>query len=385
MIDLIVGPFAEFAFMRRALVATVALSMSAAPLGVFLSLRRMSLLGDALSHAVLPGVAIGFMLAGLSLGAMAAGGVVAGLLVAALAGMISRATPLKEDASLAALYLMALALGVTLISRQGSQLDLLHILFGSALGVDEAGLLLVASVASISLLALAAMYRGLVLETFDPIYLSATGHRGWVWQQGFLMLVVINLVAGFQTLGTLMAVGLMMLPGSLCPALARPTGCPVGQRQRPSHARQRRRVAAVLPPRYAQRTDHHRLCRPVLSAVAAGVTDGLVTTTSQTSTPGGVGVPKSNRPRLWRNDGQVTPCARLTPYRSSKLTVTAALLGRDWQLSTKPWSVSQASRPKFLSMVTPPVMTLQRQVAQTPPLHEKGRSRPAAMATSSTC
>lgn len=212
MIDLIVGPFAEFAFMRRALVATVALSMSAAPLGVFLSLRRMSLLGDALSHAVLPGVAIGFMLAGLSLGAMAAGGVVAGLLVAALAGMISRATPLKEDASLAALYLMALALGVTLISRQGSQLDLLHILFGSALGVDEAGLLLVASVASISLLALAAMYRGLVLETFDPIYLSATGHRGWVWQQGFLMLVVINLVAGFQTLGTLMAVGLMMLP-----------------------------------------------------------------------------------------------------------------------------------------------------------------------------
>ncbi|MBP9906487.1 MAG: metal ABC transporter permease [Rhodoferax sp.] len=212
MIDLIVGPFAEFAFMRRALVATVALSMSAAPLGVFLSLRRMSLLGDALSHAVLPGVAIGFMLAGLSLGAMAAGGVVAGLLVAALAGMISRATPLKEDASLAALYLMALALGVTLISRQGSQLDLLHILFGSALGVDEAGLLLVASVATISLLALAAMYRGLVLETFDPIYLSATGHRGWVWQQGFLMLVVINLVAGFQTLGTLMAVGLMMLP-----------------------------------------------------------------------------------------------------------------------------------------------------------------------------
>lgn len=212
MIELIFGPFAEFAFMRRALVATLALSMSAAPLGVFLSLRRMSLLGDALSHAVLPGVAIGFMLAGLSLGAMAAGGVVAGLLVAALAGMISRATPLKEDASLAALYLMALALGVTLISRQGSQLDLLHILFGSALGVDQAGLFLVASVASISLLALAAMYRGLVLESFDPVYLSATGHHGWVWQQGFLMLVVINLVAGFQTLGTLMAVGLMMLP-----------------------------------------------------------------------------------------------------------------------------------------------------------------------------
>lgn len=209
------APFAEYAFMRRALVATMALSLSAAPLGVFLTLRRMSLLGDALSHAILPGVAIGFMLCGLSLTAMAAGGVLAGMLVAALAGFISRATTLKEDASLAAVYLMALALGVTLISSHGTQLDLLHILFGSALGVDTPSLLLVAGVASTTLVALAAAYRGLVLESFDPVFLNATGRSAsfkWAWQQGFLMLVVINLVAGFQTLGTLMAVGLMMLP-----------------------------------------------------------------------------------------------------------------------------------------------------------------------------
>ncbi len=206
------APFAEFAFMRRALVATLALSLSAAPLGVFLTLRRMSLLGDALSHAVLPGVAIGFMVSGLSLTAMAMGGVVAGMLVAAIAGLVTRFTTLKEDASLAAIYLVALALGVTLISGHGTQLDLLHILFGSALGVDQAGLLMVAGVASVSLIVLAALYRGLVLESFDPVFLAAAGRRGWLWQQGFLMLVVINLVAGFQTLGTLMAVGLMMLP-----------------------------------------------------------------------------------------------------------------------------------------------------------------------------
>ena len=210
--DMAVAPFAEFAFMRRALVATLALSVSAAPLGVFLTLRRMSLLGDALSHAVLPGVAIGFMLSGLSLTAMALGGVAAGMAVAALAGLVTRFTTLKEDASLAAIYLVALALGVTLISSHGTQLDLLHILFGSALGVDTQGLLMVAGVASVSLLLLAAMYRGLVLESFDPVFLNAIGRRGWLWQQGFLMLVVINLVAGFQTLGTLMAVGLMMLP-----------------------------------------------------------------------------------------------------------------------------------------------------------------------------
>jgi zinc/manganese transport system permease protein len=222
LISLLIAPFAEFAFMRRALVATVALSLSAAPLGVFLTLRRMSLLGDALSHAILPGVAIGFMLFGLSLTAMALGGVLAGMLVAAVAGAISRSTALKEDASLAAVYLVALALGVTLISHHGTQLDLLHILFGSALGVDAQGLYLVAAVSSASVLALAALYRGLVLESFDPVFLSAASQRHsvrgrsysrtWVWQQSFLMLVVINLVAGFQTLGTLMAVGLMMLP-----------------------------------------------------------------------------------------------------------------------------------------------------------------------------
>lgn len=210
--ELLLAPFTEFAFMRRALAATLALALSAAPLGVFLTLRRMSLLGDALSHAILPGVALGFMFFGLSLTAMALGGVLAGLLVVGLAGLVSRLTPLREDARLAALYLTALALGVTLIAHHGTRLDVLHILFGSALGVDAAGLYLVAGVSSLSLLALAGGYRGLVLESFDPQFLRALQRGSWCWQQGFLMLVVLNLVAGFQTLGTLMAVGLMMVP-----------------------------------------------------------------------------------------------------------------------------------------------------------------------------
>ena len=210
--ELLLAPFTEFAFMRRALAATLALALSAAPLGVFLTLRRMSLLGDALSHAILPGVALGFMFFGLSLTAMALGGVLAGLLVVGLGGLVSRLTPLREDASLAALYLTALALGVTLIAHHGTRLDVLHILFGSALGVDAAGLYLVAGVSSLSLLALAGGYRGLVLESFDPQFLRALQRNSWCWQQGFLMLVVLNLVAGFQTLGTLMAVGLMMVP-----------------------------------------------------------------------------------------------------------------------------------------------------------------------------
>ena len=94
---------------------------------------------------------------------------------------------------------------------------MLHLLFGSALGVDTQGLYLVAAVSSVSLVVLAALYRGLVLETFDPVFLATQtarhpGWPSWCWNQIFLALVVVNLVAAFQSLGTLMAVGLMMLP-----------------------------------------------------------------------------------------------------------------------------------------------------------------------------
>ena len=107
-------PFIEFGFMRRALVVCLALSLSTTMLGVFLLLRRMSLMGDALSHAILPGVAVGYLLSGMSLLAMTLGGFIAGIVVALVAGWVSRRTPLKEDASFAGFYLGSLALGVTL-------------------------------------------------------------------------------------------------------------------------------------------------------------------------------------------------------------------------------------------------------------------------------
>ena len=112
-------PFIEFGFMRRALVVCLALSVSTTALGVFLQLRRMSLMGDALSHAILPGVAAGYLLNGMSLLAMSLGGFFAGIIVALVAGIISRRTPLKEDASFAGLYLASLALGVPLVSLRG--------------------------------------------------------------------------------------------------------------------------------------------------------------------------------------------------------------------------------------------------------------------------
>lgn len=210
--DLLVSPFMDFEFMRRALVACFALSLGAGPIGVFLVLRRMSLMGDAIGHAVLPGVAIGYLLSGLSVWAMSLGGVVAGLVVALLAGATARSTGIKEDASLAGFYLASLALGVLIVSAAGSSVDLLHILFGSILAVDDEGLLLVVSVGTLSMLLMAAIFRPLALECFDPIFARAVGAGGGWAYAIFMGLVVLNLVAAFQALGTLMAVGLMMLP-----------------------------------------------------------------------------------------------------------------------------------------------------------------------------
>jgi zinc/manganese transport system permease protein len=208
------SPFSDFAFMRRALAACLALSLSSAPIGVLLTLRRMSLVGDATAHAVLPGAALGFVLAGPSMLAMSAGGFVAALAVAVLAGLVARLSVIQEDASFAAFYLIALASGVLLVSTHGTQVDLMHMLFGTVLAIDRAGSLLVAAIATITLAALAVGYRALVVESFDPQFLRAHGFAGGIYHLLFVTLVVINLVAGFQALGTLMAVGLMMLPAA---------------------------------------------------------------------------------------------------------------------------------------------------------------------------
>jgi zinc/manganese transport system permease protein len=191
--DALIGPFTEFEFMRRALAAVIALSFAGAPIGVFLMLRRMSLVGDAMAHAILPGAAVGFLLSGLNLFAMTAGGLIAGF----------------------AFYLASLALGVTIVSIKGTNIDLLHVLFGNILAMDDQTLLVVAFNATVTLLVLAVIYRPLVIESVDPLFLRTVSRAGGPAHLAFLALVVINLVNGFQALGTLLAVGLMILPAGI--------------------------------------------------------------------------------------------------------------------------------------------------------------------------
>ena len=205
-------PFVDYLFMRRALVACIALAISGAPLGVFLVLRRMTLVGDAMSHAILPGASIAFLLFGLSLWPMTLGGLIAGLVVALAAGAVTQFTQLKEDASFTGAYLISLAVGVLIISLHGNSIDLMHILFGNVLAVDNDALLLVSSVATLSTLVLAAIYRNLVIECFDPGFMRSVSKRSALLHPVFLVLLVINLVCAFQTLGTMMAMGVMVLP-----------------------------------------------------------------------------------------------------------------------------------------------------------------------------
>lgn len=209
--DWLFAPFAEPA-MARALAACVALAFGGAPIGVFLVLRRTSLIGDALSHAILPGVAIAFVFAGFSILWMTVGGLLAGVAVALLSAATTRVTALREDASLAAFFIISLALGTLLVATFGTDKELLHILFGQVLAMKEEALLTVAGVATVTMVALAVLYRPLVLECFDPGFLRGAGATGALVHFTFLSLVVLNLISGFQALGTLMAVGLMMLP-----------------------------------------------------------------------------------------------------------------------------------------------------------------------------
>lgn len=219
--DLVIAPFAEFAFMRRALVGCLALALGAAPVGVFLMLRRMSLTGDAMAHAILPGAAVGFLAYGLSLPAMTLGGLAAGLVVGLLAGLVARMTVLREDASLAGFYLISLALGVLIVSLRGSNVDLLHVLFGTVLALDDQALYLLTGISTLSMLALAVMWRPLVLECVDPTFLRSVSRMSGPAHACFLVLTVINLVGGFHALGTLMAVGLMILPAAAASFWAR--------------------------------------------------------------------------------------------------------------------------------------------------------------------
>lgn len=201
-------------FMQRGLASALMLSISGGLLGSVLVLRRMALMGDALAHSLLPGIALAWLVLGRGPLALLTGALVAGLLTALGSALLSRLTRLKEDAAFGAFFLIAYAGGIALISQAGTRVDLLHFLFGHILGVGPADLWLSAGAAGITVLLFALLQRGIVLEIFDPIFARAAGFRGGWFHLGFLALAVLNLVAALQTMGVILALGLFLLPAA---------------------------------------------------------------------------------------------------------------------------------------------------------------------------
>jgi zinc/manganese transport system permease protein len=201
---------------RHSFAAVLALALAAGPVGVFLMLRRMSLVGDAMAHAILPGVALGFLAAGLSVFAMTVGGVIAGVVIALLAGAVSRATELQEDASLAVFLLVSLAFGVVIVTANGMDIEkLMEFLFGeTAAAMNAEKLVVIAVNSTVSILVLALIWRPLVVDCVDPTFLRTVSRAGGVAHLAFLMVLVLNLVSGFHAFGTLLGVGIIIIPAA---------------------------------------------------------------------------------------------------------------------------------------------------------------------------
>lgn len=208
------GEVADAIALKSAVAGALALAFGGAPLGVLLIARRVSLIGDALSHALLPGVAIAYLTIGPEPGALTAGALIAALIVAGLSTILARTRRLPEDASLAVFYLTALALGIILIGPNVDAESVHELLFGAPDALDRQGLLLAAVAATATLMAMAFFIRGFIAETADPNFMRAVGADG-KWLHLLLMaLVALNLVAGFRAFGALMTVGQMIVPAA---------------------------------------------------------------------------------------------------------------------------------------------------------------------------
>ncbi len=209
--DLLLAPF-HYEFMRRGLLSAMLLGVSGGLLGCVLVLRRLALMGDALSHSLLPGVAAAWLLFGTSTIALFLGGLIAGLLTALGSALLSRLTRVKEDAAFGSLFILFFASGVALISKLPTRVNLVDFLFGNILGVSPADLRVAMVVSGVTAAAFVVFFRSILLETFDPVFHRATGGRGGLVHMGFLTLTVLNLVAAMQTMGIVLALGLFLLP-----------------------------------------------------------------------------------------------------------------------------------------------------------------------------
>lgn len=217
MIDRLVEPFA-LGFMQRALAASVIVGVVCAVIGCYIVLRSMAFLGDALAHAVLPGVAVAYLV-----GAdLLAGALVAGLLVAVGISFVSRSGTIKEDTAIGIFFAAALALGVVLISTMETYaVDLTHVLFGNVLAVSGSDLVFGGILALVVLAAVGLLYKQLLVVSFDPILGQTLGLRTHALRTGLFLMLAATIVVSLRTVGVALVAAMLITPPATAYLLTR--------------------------------------------------------------------------------------------------------------------------------------------------------------------
>lgn len=208
-IDFVLEPL-QYEFMIRALLTTVIAALVCALLSCWLVLIGWSLMGDAVSHAVLPGVVIAYVLGA----PFALGALVFGFLAVALIGAIRSTSRVKEDAAIGIVFTTLFALGLVLISVTPSQTDLNHIIFGNILGVSGAELVQITALAAISFFVLIVKRRDLTLYAFDPTHAHAIGLNPKLLGALLLGLLALTSVVALQVVGVILVVAMLIIPGA---------------------------------------------------------------------------------------------------------------------------------------------------------------------------
>lgn len=212
MWSLFIEPFLEFEFLRRAVLEAVLLGLGFSVVGLVLVTRRLSLIGDTLSHAMLPGVVLAFTFFGPHLLALFLGGWMTSFLLVVLAWALFRSRKIEADAALALFAVFSVSLGILLASQTRTTTEILHLLFGNILAIDRTLLLLSGVVAALTWALFVWNYRAVFMALVDPLFFQQVKRPSFWLILGLGAVFSANLTIGFASLGAMMTVGLLIVP-----------------------------------------------------------------------------------------------------------------------------------------------------------------------------
>lgn len=211
MLEALIEPL-QYSFMQRSLVIAILVGIICAIVGSYLMVQRLALLGDAISHSVLPGLAIAFIIgADIFIGAF-----IAGVLSTVVITFIRTRSPIKEDAAMGIVFSAFFALGITLITiiQKDNKIDLNHFLFGNILGVTAQEVRNTAIISAVVVIVVVLLYKELLFYTFDPLGAQAAGLPVNLLNFGLMVLIALTIVASLKAVGVILVLALLITPGA---------------------------------------------------------------------------------------------------------------------------------------------------------------------------